>query len=394
MFTEDKIMSKRPYTINLSDADREYLQKISRCRTCTAQMADRSRILLKKEKGRTDKEIAEGIDISVNTVRLCVRKYREGGIRAALSDAERSGHPVEITADAVAWIISTACQRPADLGYAQELWTLKNLHRHIQDHAAEAGFPRLETITKARVGQLLKASEIRPFKIKYYCEKRDPLFESKMRDLLLVYKQVELQFDEKGELIVPEDYALTITVSYDEKPGIQAVANTAEDLRPEEGNGEVYRDYEYKRLGTVSLLAGIDLLTGEAIPLVSNTHKSSDFIEFLRILDKKYPSQDTIRLILDNHSTHKSKETRRFLSTMPEGRFEFVFTPKHGSWLNMIESFFSKMTKQMLKGIRVKSKEELIERIYKYFDEVNAKPVIYHWKYKLNEISQDEIVGL
>ena len=387
-------MSKRPYTINLSDADREYLQKISRCRTCTAQMADRSRILLKKEKGRTDKEIAEGIDISVNTVRLCVRKYREGGIRAALSDAERSGHPVEITADAVAWIISTACQRPADHGYAQELWTLKNLHRHIQDHAAEAGFPRLETITKARVGQLLKASEIRPFKIKYYCEKRDPLFESKMRDLLLVYKQVELQFDEKGELIVPEDYALTITVSYDEKPGIQAVANTAEDLRPEEGNGEVYRDYEYKRLGTVSLLAGIDLLTGEAIPLVSNTHKSSDFIEFLRILDKKYPSQDTIRLILDNHSTHKSKETRRFLSTMPEGRFEFVFTPKHGSWLNMIESFFSKMTKQMLKGIRVKSKEELIERIYKYFDEVNAKPVIYHWKYKLNEISQDEIVGL
>lgn len=94
----------------------------------------------------------------------------------------------------------------------------------------------------------------------------------------------------------------------------------------------------------MSLLAGIDLLTGEAIPLVSDTHKSSDFIRFLKILDLKYPVQDTIRLILDNHSVHTSKETRDFLATMPEGRFEFVFTPKHGSWLNMIESFFGKMT--------------------------------------------------
>lgn len=123
-----------------------------------------------------------------------------------------------------------------------------------------------------------------------------------MQDILLVYKQVELQFDENGEIIVPDDDKLTVTVSYDEKPGIQAVANTSDDLHPTLENGEVFHDYEYKRLGTVSLLAGIDLLTGEAIPLVSSTHKSSDFIEFLKILDKKYPPQDTIRLILDNHS--------------------------------------------------------------------------------------------
>jgi len=96
------------------------------------------------------------------------------------------------------------------------------------------------------------------------------------------------QFDENGTLIVPDDYKLTITVSYDEKPGIQAISNTAPDLRPTAENGEVYRDAEYKRLGTLSLLAGIDLLTGEAIPLVSETHKSSDFIEFLKILDKVY----------------------------------------------------------------------------------------------------------
>ena len=234
--------------------------------------------------------------------------------------------------------------------------------------------------------QILKEQDIKPFKIKYYCEKRDPDFETKMHNILTVYKQVEMQFDENGEIIVPDDYKLTITISYDEKPGLQAVANTSDDLRPTDENGEVLRDYEYKRLGTVSLLAGIDLLTGEAIPLVSDTHKSSDFVRFLKILDLKYPEQDTIRIILDNHSAHTSKETKAFLATMPEWRFEFVFTPKHGSWLNMIESFFSKMTKQMLKGIRVKSKQELVDRIYKYFKEINADPVVFHWKYKMNEI--------
>lgn len=115
------------------------------------------------------------------------------------------------------------------------------------------------------------------------------------------------------------------------------------------------------------MLAAIDILTGEAIPLVSDTHKRSDFIAFIKILDKKYPSQDKIRIILDNHSVHTSKETKNFLAAVQEGRFEFVYTLKHGSWMNMIESFFNKMTKQMLKGIRVNSKQELIDQIYMYF---------------------------
>ncbi len=270
-------MSKRPYTIELSDEDRNCLQKIIRCRTEQSQTVDRARILLQKEKGRTDRDIAEGLGICINTVRLCTGKYKEGGVKAALSDAQRPGHPAEITDDAAAWMTSAACQRPAELGCAQELWTPGSLCRHIRAHAAEEGFPRLETVSGVRIGQILR---------------------------------------------------------------------------------------------------------------------KSDFIEFLKILDKKYPPQDTIRVILDNHPAHKSKETRSFLSTMPDGRFEFVFMPKHGSWLNMIESFFSKMPKQMLKGIRVKSKEELVERIYKYFDEINAEPVIYHWKYKMDEISQDDLIGL
>lgn len=119
--------------------------------------------------------------------------------------------------------------------------------------------------------------------------------------------------------------------------------------------------------------------------------KNENCIEFLKLLDSKYPKEDKIRLVLDNLKVHTSDETRKYLETIP-GRFEFVFTPKHGSWLNLIEGFFSKITRQMLKGIRVKTKDELVQRIYQYFEEVNSEPVVYHWKYKLEELDPDEKV--
>ena len=377
-------------TIELTNDEVTYLQSLIRQRTIQAQVVDRAKVLLYKAQGATNSDIAERLDVNINTVKLCLSKFKEGGVQRALFNDKRKGRPVEITDDAVAWIISIACQRPADLGYAQELWTLKNLHQYIQNHAEEAGYTRLTTITKPMIQKILKRSEIRPFKIKYYCEKRDPDFETKMHDVLLVYKQVEMQFDENGNIIVPTDHPMIHTVSCDEKPGIQAIATTCEDLRPTAENGCVCRDYEYKRLGTLSLIAGIDLLTGIAVPVVSETHKSSDFITLLKKLDEMYPEGDIIRIICDNHSAHKSKEVQNYLATKPEGRYTFVFTPKHASWLNLIECFFSKMTKQMLKGIRVKSKEELADRIYQYFDEVNAEPVVFHWTYKLDEIQQKE----
>lgn len=377
-------------SITLSDEDIKYLQSLTRQRTIQAQIVDRAKILLYKEQGESNNDIAIRLDVNINTVKLCLSKFREGGVQCALFDDQRKGRPVEITDDAVAWITNLACQRPVDLGYSQELWTLKNLHQHIQANAEKAGYPRLSTITKPMVQKILKRSDIKPFKIKYYCDRRDPDFETKMHDVLVVYKQVSMQFDENGDIIVPEGAPMVHTISCDEKPGIQAIATTSEDLRPSGKNGCIYRDYEYKRLGTLSLIAGLDLLTGEAIPVVSETHKSSDFINLLNKLDEKYPEGDIIRIVCDNHSAHKSKEVQNYLATKPEGRFVFVFTPTHGSWLNLIESLFSKMTKQMLKGIRVQSKQELEDRIYLYFDEINADPVVYHWSYKLDEISEDE----
>lgn len=377
--------------IELSADDKEYLESLTRTRTIQAQVVDRAKILLYKADGMSNGAIADRIDVNINTVKLCLKKFKEGGIDNALFDAQRAGRPVEITDDAVSWIIDLACQRPADLGYSQEMWTLANLHKHIQKNAEDAGYPRLSTITKPMVQKILQRSEIKPFKIRYYCERRDPEFETKMHNVLVVYKQVSMQFDENGNVIVPEDEPMIHTVSCDEKPGIQAIATTGDDLRPTRENGCVYRDAEYKRLGTLSLLAGIDLLTGIAIPHVSDTHKSSDFIELLKKLNGMYPENDIIRIVCDNHSAHKSKEVKNYLRTLPSGRFVFVFTPTHGSWLNMIESFFSKMTKQMLRGIRVSSKQELEERIYRYFEEVNKEPVVYHWTYKMDDIDVTEV---
>ena len=377
-------MGRKASTINLSEDERLYLETQMRARTIQAQTVIRARILLLKAEGISVDHIADKVGMNRKSVMLCINKYLEGGVENALFDAPGRGRNAEITDDEKAWIINIACQKPVNLGYSAEVWTRALLTKHINKFAEEAGQSKVRTI--------LEEADIKPNKITYYCENRDPDFDQKMHNVLLVYKQLSLQFDEKGQLIpFKEDEQVVHVLSYDEKPGIQAIANTTEDLLPDENHKTVSRDYEYKRLGTISLLAGIDLQTGEAIPLVKDKHSSKEYIEFLKILDSKYPETDRIRLVLDNLKVHSSEETRKYLATKP-GRFEFVFTPKHGSWLNLVEGFFSKLTRQMLKGIRVKTKDELVQRIYRYFDEVNEQPVVYHWKYKLEEINSSEEV--
>lgn len=385
-------MGRKSSTITLSFEDRAYLETQTKARTIQAQTVARARILLLKADGYSIEAIADKVDMNRKSVMLCINKFNEGGIENALFDAPGRGRNAEITDDEKAWIINIACQKPVDLGYSAEVWTRALLTKHINKFAEEAGHTRLSTISQSKVRTILEEADIKPNKIKYYCENRDPDFDRKMHNVLLVYKQLSLQFDENGELLpFGDDDQIIHVLSYDEKPGIQAIATTSNDLLPDDNHSTISRDYEYKRLGTISLLTGIDLQTGEAIPLVKESHNSNDYVEFLKLLDNKYPKEEKIRLVLDNLKVHSSVETRKYLATVP-GRFEFVFTPKQGSWLNLVEGFFSKMTRQMLKGIRVKTKDELVERIYKYFEEANEEPVVYHWKYKLDEIDPNEEV--
>lgn len=381
-------MGKRASSIELSNEEREYLKLQTRARTIQAQTVTRARILLLRADSVSIDAIADKVGLNRCSVMLCLKKFKEGGIENALFDAPGRGRNAEITGEEKAWIINIACQKPIDFGYAAETWTYAKLTSHINKTAEAAGYTRLSTIHKSTVNTILDEADIKPHKITYYCENRDPDFDSKMHNVLLVYKQLEMQFDESGKLIISEDTPIHV-LSYDEKPGIQAIATTSDDLMPDEKHSTINRDYEYKRLGTLSLLAAIDLQTGEAIPLVRDKHSSMEYIEFLKLLDDKYPKGDKLRIVLDNLKVHTSEATRKYLATVP-GRFEFVFTPKHGSWLNMVEGFFSKMTRQMLRGIRVKSKEELTNRIYGYFAEINEEPIVFHWKYNLDDIDVSE----
>jgi transposase len=219
---------------------------------------------------------------------------------------------------------------------------------------------------------------VKPHRIRYYLERRDPEFEEKMAHVLCIYREVKIL----KEANVPSD-AVAI-ISYDEKPGMQAIGSAAPDLPPKPGVHAAFaRDHEYKRHGTLSLLAGIDLVAGKVHALVKDRHRSCEFIEFLQLLDSAYPASTAIKIILDNHSAHTSKETKAWLATQPKGRFEFTFTPKHGSWLNLVEGFFSKLARSVLRHIQVTSKQELAERVLAAIEDVDQQPVVHTWSYKL-----------
>jgi transposase len=197
--------------------------------------------------------------------------------------------------------------------------------------------------------------------MRYYLKRRDGEFEQKMAEVLCVYRHVQVL--KKAAARSDKSAKLVAIVSYDEKPGIQPIATTAPDLPPVPGIHPTFaRDFEYKCHGTLSLLAGIDLLTGKVQALVKDRHSSREIIEFLNLLDVAYPTGTATRLILDNHSARISKETKASLDKQPAGRFEFTFTPKHGSWLNLIEGFFSKFARSVLRHMRVAGNAKILQR--------------------------------
>src|SRR6266849_8203740 len=370
--------------LQFTEPERRKLESIRKSRTEEKRRTVRAALLLDSLSGQSDETIAQHLHISRSTVVLCIQKCLQFGLEAALGELPRTGKPRQLPDDAIAWVQNCACQKPKELGYSYELWTYKLLTAHIRKQCVAAGHPALQKLSRSKLHKILGEGELRPHKIRYYVERRDPAFESKMANVLHVYKEVEIINDRlvRGEV---RELGM-VTISYDEKPGIQALAVTTPDRPPVVGQHASHlRDYEYKRLGTVSLLAGLDLHSGRVIETISDTHNSADFIAFLKTLDSAYPAHQKIRLVLDNHSAHISKETRSYLDTVSQ-RFAFVFTPKHGSWLNLIENQFSKMTRTMLRGIRVASKQELIDRIHLYFEEINDQPVVFRWKYKMDEV--------
>ena len=360
--------------LQLSESDREMLTTLSRSATATAREVTRAKVLLKYEAGLSITQIQREVGVSRPTIYKCVDKALAAGVRTGLRDRYHRPREPEILPDAKAWVVSVACQQPKALGLAAELWTLSALTAHVQCEAEAAGFPRLSRISRSSVWRILQEQGLKPHRVRCYLERRDPEFDRKMREVLMVYRDVFLTPP------CADATPTTYTVSVDEKPGVQAIGTTAPDLPPVAGQqATLSRDHEYVRHGTLSILAALDLHTGEIIAEVEPHHRSREFVALLERLHRHYPPDAVIRVVLDNHSAHISRETMAYLATGP-GRFEYVHTPKHGSWLNLIECAFSKMARTFLRHIRVASAAELKSRILKGIAEMNENPVQLRWR--------------
>lgn len=362
----------------LLDAEREELLGIVRARTETAARVERAKMMLAFADGHAVSAIARQLGVDRWKVGATLDKALALGAIPALGDLPGRGRPRAIGAEARTWVVELACQKPLAYGYPHELWTTALLAQHARENCEAAGHPELRSIARGTISKLLGAHEIRPHKIRYYLEKRDPQFAEKKALVLCVYREIAL-LRSQAEPSAP----LTAVLCVDTKPGIQALGRTSPDLRPVPGeHPSISRDFEYVRHGTMSLLAGLDLMTGHVHGIMRDRCRSREFIELLTKLNETYAAASKIRLILDNHSAHTSKETRLYLASVPN-RFEFVFTPKHGSWLNLVEVFFAKLAKTVLRGMRVTSKSELASRLLAYLDLLNDDPVVFRWRYGL-----------
>ncbi|MGC9272118.1 IS630 family transposase [Acidiphilium sp.] len=338
----------------------------------------RSAVILHLADQNDVNEVAAKLGIDRQRVTRCLRRVIAVGPLEALDDLPRSGRRPDITEAARTWLIGEACVKAKERGYPHELWTLRLLAVHTREHGPAAGHACLAELAPSTVHDVLNSQPVKPHKMRYYLQRRDPNFEMRKAEVLEVYAAAEMLRE------IPEADRPVAVLSYDEKPGIQAIATTAPDLPPKPGKyATMHRDHEYKRLGTVTLSAAVDLVSGFVHHVVTERHRSREFIAFLERLDAHYPAGMLICLLLDNHSAHCSRETKRFLASKP-GRFELVFTPTHASWLNYVEIFFSKVARSVLRRIRVTSKVELVERIRRYIEMCNAAPTLPRWRYGIN----------
>src|SRR5271166_2815552 len=275
--------SKRSKLI-LTPEEVKELHQLGHSRTAPSREVQRAQILWRYHAGETITEIGRALRITRQSVGKWIARGLALGVKAALKDTYHRPRPPVITEEAKAWVVHLACSKPKELGYAAERWTRQSLARHVRQHAARAGHPSLAKAVKATVHRILAAQELHPERVQYYLEKRDPEFEAKMKDILLVYQEVALQNERQADGAT----ARIITVSVDEKPGLQAIANTAPDLPPvARKHSTVGRDHEYKRLGTCSILAALDLHDGHVTARVERRHRSREFIDLLKDLDAR-----------------------------------------------------------------------------------------------------------
>ena len=337
--------------IELSAAERRELEELTRRRSTPQGRARRARIVLLSSEGLENKEIARQLGATEDTVGKWRRRFAERRVDG-LHDEPRPGTPRQIGDDEIAEVIRlTLEQTPADATH----WSLRSMASAV-GHAPST------------VHRIWQAFGLQPHRSETFKLSSDPFFVEKVRDIVGLY-------------LAPPERALVLCV--DEKSQIQALDRTQPLLPMRPGQPE-RRSHDYKRHGTTSLFAALDVATGEIIGRCFPRHRAKEFLKFLRTIEANVPADIDVHLVMDNYATHKTLEIRKWFARHP--RWHIHFTPTSASWLNQVERFFALLTeKQIPRGVH-RSTRELEEAVLSYLDKVNSNPKPFRWTKSADDI--------
>jgi transposase len=340
-----------PVLIELSEEERLTLERWARRRTSAQALAQRSRVVLLAAQGLNNTQIAERLGVHRPMVRKWRGRFAEHRLDG-LSDDPRPGQPRKITDEQVEEVIvKTLESAPKNATH----WSTRSM-------AAEVG------LTQTAVSKIWRTFGLKPHLQDSWKLSTDPQFIEKVRDVVGIY-------------LNPPERAVVLCV--DEKSGIQALDRTAPTLPMLPGTPE-RATHDYKRNGTSSLYAALDLTTGKVIGSLHGRHRAIEFKKFLQTLDREVPEDLEVHLVLDNSSTHKTPQIKDWLIAHP--RFVLHFTPTSSSWLNLVERWFAELTNKKLRRSAHKSVRALNTDIRAWIETWNENPRPYVWTKTADQI--------
>jgi transposase len=336
----------------LTTEQQDDFERFARSRTLAARLVERAKIVLQAAAGKADTEIAKALDITRQTAALWRQRFLDGGIAGLEKDAPRSGRPRVIVASKIDEIVAlTTRQKPANATH----WSTRTL-------------AEVADVSASTVGRIWRAYGLKPHRVKTFKLSNDRHFAEKLEDVISLY------------LHPPED---AIVLSVDEKCQIQALDRSQPGLPWKKGRcGTMTHDY--KRHGTTTLFAAMNVQDGSVIDICMPTHNHQDWIRFLKLIDRRTPKDKQLHLIIDNYSAHKAPEVQKWLAR--HKRFHIHFVPTSSSWLNMVERFFRDLTVKRIRRGVFHSVAELQQAIRDYIDQHNQQPKPYIWTAEATDI--------
>lgn len=340
--------------ITLDEETRAVLEARVAAHTSPQRDVKRARIILFAADGMTSAQISRKVGMHESNLAQWRKRFLQHGLEG-LDDLQRTGHPEEISHDDRIMIAAVATSR-REKPDGRETWTFAEILEEVKARGVKVSLSHLWTI--------LRSFDIRPHLVKGWLNRKDdPDFWNRVQDICGVYLE-------------PPKRAVVFSI--DEKTGIQATEHK-HPLVPAERNTPVHKEFEYSRHGTASLMAAFEVHTGDVYAEVIEKNDSMTFCEFLERIESQVPKGKKIHVILDNGSSHTSRETKRWLKR--HKRFVVHYTPPHASWVNQVELFFSILTRKLLKNNSFTTRDELVDKLIGWINEYNKTAKPFKWTY-------------